>query len=87
MMHLYHSISFKVLAPCPAAVHLSFDGIEPSPGKNTVKDESGNNNSAIMENGVKVVQSGGKCGGAVSLNGTGFKCYEKCMDGKCIFCV
>ena len=42
-----------------------------------VKDESANNNSAIMKNGAQVVSSGGKCDGAVSLNGMGFKYYEK----------
>ena len=45
-----------------------------------VKDESRNNNSAIMKNGVQVVPSGGKCDGAVSLNGMVFKCYEKCLN-------
>ena len=40
-----------------------------------VKDESGNDNSAIMKNGVQVVPSGGKCDGAVFLNGMGFKFY------------
>ena len=40
-----------------------------------VKDESGNNNFAIMKNGVQVVPNGGKCDGAVSLNGMGFKGY------------
>ena len=40
-----------------------------------VKDESRNDNSAIMENGVQVVPLGGKCDGAVSLNGIGFKFY------------
>ena len=38
-----------------------------------VKDESGNNNFAIMKNGVQVIRSGGKCDGAVFLNGMGFK--------------
>ena len=39
-----------------------------------VKDESGNNNSAVMKNHVQVVPRGGKCDGAVSLNGMDFKC-------------
>ena len=45
-----------------------------------VKDESRNNNFAIMKNGVQVVPSDGKCDGAVSLNGMVFKCYEKCLN-------
>ena len=54
-------------------MHLSFDRLKPSLGETMVKDESGNNNFAIMKNGVQVVPSGGKCNGAVSLNGMGFK--------------
>lgn len=80
VLYLFHSIIFKLLAPCPAAVHLSFDAIKPCSGKNTVKDESGNNNSATIENGASVVWSGGKCDGAVFLNGTVFKCYEKYIN-------
>ena len=45
-----------------------------------MKDESGNNNSATIENGASVVWSGGKCDGAVFLNGTVFKCYEKYIN-------
>ena len=56
-------------------MHLSFDGLKPKSKKTIVKDESGNNNSAIMKNGVQVVPLGGKCDGAVSLNGIGFKFY------------
>ena len=74
---LCHSVISKVLACCPPSVYLSFDGIQPSSGRKNVKDESGNNNSAIME---KVVSSDGKCNGAVSLNGTGFQCYGKCIN-------
>ena len=44
-----------------------------------VKDESGNNNFAIMKNGIQVLSSGGKCDGAVSLNGMGSIWYEKCL--------
>ena len=44
-----------------------------------VKDESGNNNFAIMKNGIQVLSSGGKCDGAVSLNGMGSICYQKCL--------
>ena len=56
-------------------MHLSFDGLKPSLKETMVKDESGNNNFAIMKNGVQVVRSGGKCDGAVFLNGMGFKWY------------
>lgn len=81
VLYLFHSIIFKLLGPCRAAVHLSFDGIKQSLGKIMVKDESGNNNNATMENDTKVILSGGKCGdGAASLNGMGFKCYAKCMN-------
>ena len=73
VLNLYDSVVSKVLASCLPAVHLSFDGIEASTGRNIVKDESGNNNSAIMTNDVQVDQMGGKCGGAVSLNGMGFE--------------
>ena len=62
-----------LLAYCPPVVHLSFDGLKPSLRETMVKDESGNNNFAIMKNGVQVVRSGGKCDGAVFLNGMGFK--------------
>ena len=68
-------ISVFFLASCPPAVHLSFDGLKPSSKETMVKDESGNNNSALMKNGVQVVPSGGKCDGAVFLNGKGFKFY------------
>ena len=61
-------------------MYLSFDGNKTSSGKNKVKDESGNNNFATMENGAKVVWSCGKCDGTVFLNGTVFKCYEKCIN-------
>ena len=81
VLHLCRSIISKVLATCPPAVHLSFDGIKQSLGKIMIKDESGNNNNATIENGTKVIPSGGKCGdGAASLNGMGFKCYAKCMN-------
>ena len=63
------------LAFCPPAVHLSFEGLKPSSNKIMVKDESGNNNSAVMGNGSQVVPLGGKCDVAVSLNGIGFKFY------------
>ena len=56
-------------------MHLSFDGLKPGFSETMVKDESANNNFAIMKNSVQVVSSGGKCDGAVSLNGMGFKCY------------
>ena len=56
-------------------MHLSFDRTISSSRETLVKDESGNNNSAILENGVQVVPIGGKCDGAVSLNGMGFKLY------------
>ena len=69
------SFLFFFLASCPPAVHLSFDGLKPSSKETMVKDESGNNNSAFMKNGVQVVPSGGKCDGAVFLNGKGFKFY------------
>ena len=85
VLHLCHSVISIVLAPCPAAVYLSFDGNKTSSRKNKVKDESGNNNFATMENGAKVVWSCGKCDGTVFLNGTVFKCYEKCINWKCIF--
>lgn len=52
-----------------------------------VKDESGNNNSAIMKDGVQVVLSGGKCDGAVALNGMDFKCYAESVNQKYIFCM
>ena len=78
---LCHSIISKVLATCPPAVHLSFNGSKSDSGKIVVKDESGNNNVATMEDGNQVILSGGKCGDcAVSSNGMGFKCYAKGMN-------
>ena len=79
VLHLCHSIISKVLDSCPPAVHLSFDGLKSNLGKTMVKDESGNNNFAIMKNGIQVLPSGGKCDGAVSLNGMGSVWYEKCL--------
>lgn len=77
VLYLCDSLTSKFLAYCSPAVHLSFDGLKPGLRETMVKDESANNNSAIMKNGAQVVSSGGKCDGAVSLNGMGFKYYEK----------
>ena len=79
VLHLCYSIISKVLATCPPAVHLNFDGLNQSQWKNMVKDESGNNNFATMKNDAQVISSGGKCDDAASLNGMGFKCYVKYM--------
>ena len=75
VLYLCDSLTSKFLAYCSPAVHLSFDGLKPGLSETMVKDESANNNFAIMKNGVQVVSSGGKCDGAVSLNGMGFKSY------------
>ena len=84
VLHLCHSIISNVLATCPPAVHLSFNGSKPNSGK--IMDESGNNSFATMEDGTQVIPSGGRCGdGAASLNGMGFKCYKNCMNRIFIF--
>ncbi|XP_057309168.1 uncharacterized protein LOC130647358 isoform X2 [Hydractinia symbiolongicarpus] len=50
---------------CPPVVHLSFDTMK----GNYVKDESGNNNNAVMKNGAEIIYEGGKCDSAASLLG------------------
>ena len=75
ILYFCHFLISIFLAYCPPATHLSFDRLRPSSNETMVKDESGNDNSAIMKNGVQVVPSGGKCDGAVFLNGMGFKYY------------
>ncbi|XP_067047616.1 uncharacterized protein [Acropora muricata] len=50
---------------CPPSIHLSFDKYT----QNTLQDDSGNVNNALLANGAQIVPHGGKCGNSANLLG------------------